>query len=121
MSEKTWKINSLMVMNEPHPNTAVMSNFTVSGKEGELTGSVTYSLNLLPADPDAKGFTEYEAITEANAVEWTKAAAGVERIRAWEAEVDAQIAAQKVATPQSADLPWAPVEAAVPAEVVEAS
>ena len=33
--------------------------------------------------------------------------AGPERIASWEAEVQAQIDAQKVVTPQPAPLPWA--------------
>jgi hypothetical protein len=108
---KTWKINSLSVMNTPLPNTAVMSNFTISDTQGELTGSVTYSVNLLPAE-GGSGFTPYADITQANAIQWTQDALGASRVAAMEAEVQAQIDAQKVPTPQPAPLPWVPVEAA---------
>ena len=45
-----WIINALSVVNVPEPETVVMSNFTISDTQDGLTGSVTYSVNLLPAD-----------------------------------------------------------------------
>ena len=104
MTTYTWKINSLSVVNVPEENTAVMSNFTISGVEGGLTGSVTYAVNLLPADAD--NFTPYADITQAMAIQWTKDALGADRVAAMEAEVQAQIVTQNIPTPQSAPLPW---------------
>ena len=92
-------------MNTPEPETVVMSNFTINDTQDGLTGSVTYSVNLLP--PDAANFTPYADITQAQAVQWTQDALGVERVANMEAEVQAQIDAQKVPTPQPAPLPWA--------------
>lgn len=104
---KTWKINSLSTMNSPEPNTAVMSNFTIS-EDGQ---SVTYSVNLLPAD--AAHFTPYASITQDMAIEWTKDALGVDRVAAMEAEVDALVAQAAIPAPQPAPLPWvAPEEEA---------
>lgn len=97
---KVWKINSLSTMNSPVENTAVMSNFTIS-EDGQ---SVTYSVNLLPAD--ASNFTPYAQITQADAIQWTKDALGADRVAAMEAEVDALIAAARVPTPQPQPLPW---------------
>lgn len=94
-----WSINSLSVMNTPQPETAVMSNFSVS-QDGQ---SVTYSVNLLPAD--ASKFTPYADITQDMAVAWTKDALG-DRVAAIEAEVQALIDAAKVPAPQPAPLPW---------------
>lgn len=94
-----WSINSLSVTNTPQPETAVMSNFSVS-QDGQ---SVTYSVNLLPAD--ASKFTPYADITQDMAVAWTKDALG-DRVAAMEAEVQALIDAAKVPTPQPAPLPW---------------
>ena len=107
-----WIINSLSVMNTPEPETVVMSNFTINDTQGGLTGSVTYSVNLLPAD--ASNFTPYADITQAQAVQWTQDALGASRVAAMEAEVQAQIDAQKVPTPQPAPLPWVPAEVVVP-------
>jgi hypothetical protein len=101
----TWTINNLSVMQTPEPNTAVMSNFTILGKDGATTGQVTYSVNLLPAD--AKNFTPYNQITQAQAIQWTQDALGTSRVANMEAEVQAQITAQQVPTPQPAPLPWA--------------
>jgi hypothetical protein len=100
-----WTINSMMVTNDIAPDMVTMTNFTLSDTQDGLTGQVSYSLNLLPADPN--NYTPYSQVTEAQAIGWTQAAAGVERIASWEAEVQAQINAQKVVTPQPAPLPWA--------------
>ena len=99
-----WVINSMMVTNDIAPEMVTMTNFTLSDTQNGLTGQVSYSLNLLPADPD--NYTPYADVTEAQAIQWTQDAAGAERIASWEAEVQAQIDAQKIPTPQPAPLPW---------------
>ena len=103
-----WKINSLSVMNAPEENTSVMSNFSILGKDDNITGSVTYSVNLLPADVD--NFTPFTDITEDMAIQWTQDALGLVRVAVMKTEVQTQIDAQKVLTPQVAPLPWVPVE-----------
>ena len=108
MTTYTWKINSLSVMNTPEENTAVMSNFTIIGEDGDVTGSVTYSVNLLPADAD--NFTPFSDVTQEMAVQWTQDALGANRVTAMEAEVQTKIDAQQVPTPQVAPLPWVAVE-----------
>jgi hypothetical protein len=97
----TWTVNSLQVMNSPEPQTVVMSNFTIA-KDGQ---QVNYSVNLSPADPE--NFTPYDQITQAQALEWTQAALGPERVAAMENEVDMLIAQAAIPTPQPAPLPWA--------------
>jgi hypothetical protein len=105
-----WIINSLLVDNSPEPETVAMSNFTINDTQDGLTGSVTYAVNLLPAD--ASNFTPYADITQEQVIGWTQAALGVDRVAAMEAEVQAQIDQQKIPTPQPAPLPWvAPTEA----------
>ena len=99
-----WTINSLMVTNESVPTMVTMTNFTISDTQDGLTGQVSYSLNLLEGDP--LNHTPFDQVTEAQAIEWTKEAAGAARIASWEAEVQAQIDAQKIPTPQPAPLPW---------------
>jgi len=100
-----WSINSMMVTNDIAPDMVTMTNFTISDTQDGLFGQVSYSINILPADP--QNYTPYADVTEAQAIGWTQAAAGAERIASWEAEVQAQIDAQKVVTPQPAPLPWA--------------
>jgi hypothetical protein len=100
-----WAINSLLVTNDTQPDMVTMSNFTLSDTQNGLTGQVSYSLNLLPADPN--NYTPYADVTEAQAIQWTQDAAGASRIASWEKEVQAQIDAQKIPTPQPAPLPWA--------------
>jgi hypothetical protein len=96
----TWTVNSLQVMNSPEPQTVVMSNFTIA-KDGQ---QVNYSVNLLPANPE--DFTPYDQITQAQALEWTQAALGPDRVAALENEVDMLIAQAAIPTPQPAPLPW---------------
>ena len=98
---KTWTINALSTMNTPEPETAVMSNFTIS-EDGQ---SVTYSVNLLPAD--AGKFTPYADITQAQAIQWTQDALGSDRVLAMENEVDQLIAKAAIPDPQNQPLPWA--------------
>lgn len=94
----------MMVTNDIAPDMVTMTSFTLSDEQNGLTGQVSYSLNLLPADPD--NYTPYSQVTEAQAIGWTQTAAGADRIASWEAEVQAQIDAQKIPTPQPAPLPW---------------
>lgn len=95
-----WTINSLQVLNSPEPQTVVMSNFTIA-KDGQ---QVNYSVNLLPANPE--DFTPFDQITQAQALDWTQAALGQDRVTAMENEVDMLIAQAAVPTPQPAPLPW---------------
>jgi len=98
---KTWTINSLLTLNTPEPETAVMSNFTISEDEQ----SVTYSVNLLPAD--AQNFIPYADITQSKAIQWTQDALGADRVQAMESEVDALIAQAAIPVPKAQPLPWA--------------
>ena len=95
-----WTINSLSVMNTPLPETVVMSNFTIA-QDGQ---SVTYAVNLLPAD--ASNFIPYADITQAEAIQWTQDALGADRVTAMEAEVDALIAQAAIPEPVPTPLPW---------------
>jgi len=95
-----WTVNSLQVMNEPEPQTVLMSNFTIA-KDGQ---QVNYSVNLLPANPD--DFTPFNEITQEQALAWTKSALGENRVNAMQNEVDLLIAQANVPTPQPAPLPW---------------
>lgn len=104
MTTFVWKINGLQVMDTPEPNTVVLSSFTISGKEDLLEGSVSYTVQLLPANSNS--FTPLDQVTEELVILWTKEALG-DRVAAMETEVQEQIDSQKIATPQSISLPWA--------------
>ena len=101
---KTWTINSLSTTNNPEPDTVVMSNFTIA-EDGQ---SVTYSVNLLPAD--TKNFIPYSDITQTEAVLWTQDALGADRVAAMETEVDELIAQAAIPEPVPTPLPWAVTE-----------
>lgn len=104
MTTYTWAINNLQVLQNPEPNTVVLSNFTLLGVDGDAKGFVTYSVELLPADP--ANFVPYDQITEALAIQWTQAALGPERIASMEQEVQVQIDNYNIPVPQPAPLPW---------------
>jgi hypothetical protein len=95
-----WTVNGLQVENHPEPQTVVMSNFTIA-KDGQ---QVNYSVNLLPANPE--DFTPFDQITQEQAVAWTQAALGPERVTNMETEVDFLIAQAAIPQPQPAPLPW---------------
>jgi len=76
-----WAINSMMVTNDVKPDMVTMTNFTLTDTQDGLTGQVSYSINLLPADPN--NYTPYADVTEAQAIQWTQDAAGAERIASW--------------------------------------
>lgn len=95
-----WTVTGLQVMNTPEPETVMMSSFTIS-KDGQ---SVSYSVNLLPANPD--NFTPYNEITQEQAVQWTQEALGPDRVEAMEKEVDFLIAQAAIPQPEPAPLPW---------------
>ena len=101
----TWKVTGLMVQNEGDlEKVAVMSNFSISGTNEEYTGQVSYAVNLLA--PDAENFTQYDDITEEQALQWTQSALGEDRVSAMEQEVADQIARASIPVPQPAPLPW---------------
>jgi hypothetical protein len=94
-----------MVQNEGDlEKVAVMSNFSISGTNEEYTGQVSYAVNLLA--PDAENFTQYDDITEEQALQWTQSALGEDRVAAMEQEVANQIAKASIPVPQPAPLPW---------------
>ena len=101
----TWKVTGLMVQDEGDlEKVAVMSNFSINGTDGEYTGQVSYAVNLL--QPDAENFTQYDDITEEQALQWTQSALGEDRVSAMEQEVADQIAKAAIPVPQPAPLPW---------------
>ena len=71
-----------------------------AGNQARVYGSVA-----IPTD-DLSDFTPYADITEAKALEWTKAALGAEKVASIEANVTAQL--QLVENPTEASgTPWA--------------
>ena len=103
----TWAVQQM----DAHPtyegHTNVVSNvhWTLAGVDGEHTAGVYGSVGLT-LDPDAT-YAPYGGLTEAKVIGWVKDALGKEQVKAYEANVAAQIEAQinpPVVTP---DLPWA--------------
>jgi hypothetical protein len=82
-------------------------HWTLDATDGEHTVGVYGSVGLT-LDPDAT-YAPYGGLTEAKVIGWVKNALGKEQVKAYEANVAAQIEAQinpPVVTP---DLPWAQV------------
>jgi hypothetical protein len=71
-----------------------------AGNQARVYGSVS-----IPTD-DLSNFTPYTDITEANALEWTKAALGDEEVASIEANVAAQLQAFQNPT-EGSGTPWA--------------
>ncbi len=75
-------------------------NEDASGNQARVYGSVG-----IPTD-DLTDFIAYADITEANALEWTKAALGAEEVASIEANVAAQLQAIENPT-EGSGTPWA--------------
>jgi hypothetical protein len=99
-----WSVNEMFVTNDIAPNMVTRVAFSVSDTQDDLSGQVSYALNILPADPD--NYTPYAEVTESQAIGWVQEVLGVEGTESMEAQVQAQIDAQKIPTPQPAPLPW---------------
>ena len=100
-----WSITEMFVTNDIAPDMVTRCAFSVSDTQDGLSGQVNYALNILPADPE--NYTPYAQVTEAQAIGWVQAVLGVEGTASMETQVQAQIDAKKVVTPQPAPLPWA--------------
>ena len=82
------------------------AHWTVSKTVGDTTVS-SYGAQGFQPDPQATGFVAFPQVTEAQVIEWVKAAMGPEGVAALEASLDAQIAA--IQTPATATgMPWFP-------------
>lgn len=105
----TWKVRQIEAMIQGAlENVVVTVCFGIDGEEDGLKGYVESDVKLLP--PDAANFTKLADATEEQVIGWTKAALGDNGVAQFEAMLQAQIDAQKVAQPKVVPLPWAPVE-----------
>lgn len=80
-------------------------HWTASKTDGDYTASAYGSIGLPAKDPSDPTFVAYEDITEAQAIQWVLDTMGEEQVAALEANLDAQIEAQKHPT-QASGTPW---------------
>ena len=78
-------------------------HWTASDADGDHTGSSYGAVGLAVADSGS--FIAYKDITKDNAVAWTKAALGADKVTAIEAGITAQITESKTPT-TSTGVPW---------------
>ena len=87
-----------------------VAHWTVSKTTDGVTVS-SYGAQGFQPDATASDFVAYAQVTEAQVINWIKAAMGTESVAALEASLDAQIAAIK--TPATATgMPWTPAPVA---------
>jgi hypothetical protein len=85
-----------------------VAHWTVSKTVGDITAG-SYGAQGFQPDPQAQQFTTFPQVTEAQVIDWIKAAIGTEGLAALEAGLDAQIA--QIQTPVTATgMPWATPE-----------
>jgi hypothetical protein len=95
----TWKISAIDC--DTATNRATTAHWRVKGTEGDLSGS-TYGTASIAKYAEN---TPYEAINEAMAIAWTKAALGKNAVESAEKSIAQQIARQQ--TPDTTTgLPW---------------
>jgi len=86
------------------------AHWAVSKTDGEITVG-SYGAQGFQPDPTASDFVAYAQVTEAQVIDWIKAAMGTEGVAALETSLDAQIA--QIKTPATATgMPWTPAPVA---------
>ena len=80
-------------------------HWRLSATDGNASGTVYGTISLPSKDPAEPGFIPYDQLTEAQVVQWVKDEMGADTVAAHEANVQAQIDAQKNPT-TAAGLPW---------------
>jgi hypothetical protein len=99
----TWTISQL---DRSLPDGVVYTaHWRVSDTDGDASGSVYGTISFDAKDPSDPDFVPYDNLTEAQVVGWVKEAMGDDTVAAHEANVAAQIAAQKNPT-TAAGVPW---------------
>ena len=112
MADFVWSVRQIECLSDNGlDNVVVTVCFDIDADEGGLKGFVQGDVKLLP--PDAASFTQLADATEAQVVQWTKDALGVDGVARFEGMAQQQIDNQKVAQPKVVPLPW------VEPEVVE--
>ena len=103
----TWKIIQLDYTVSLDSKTNVVTNIHWDCNDTDADGNQgrTYGSTGIPTD-DLSDFIAYDAITEANAIAWVKAALGDDGVSDQEAAVAAQIAVLKTPINGSGS-PWA--------------
>ena len=82
----------------------VVAHWRASDVDGDHSGSSYGTCDFTP-NAEAEGYTAYEDITEAQAIEWVKASMGEEAVESLESSIAAQIEESK-APATSAGVPW---------------
>jgi len=106
----TWNITELE--RETTNQGVVVVHWRVSDEEvvGEGEEAVThrganYSSTSFTPDSSAEGFTEFDALTEADVVAWVKASLGEQGVIEVESHITAQITESKIPA-TATGLPW---------------
>lgn len=98
-----WTISSL---DRSLPDGVVLTaHWRVSDTQDGFTGSVYGTISFPAKDPADPDFIPYDNLTEAQVVGWVKDEFGADTVAAHEANVQAQIEAQKHPT-SAAGVPW---------------
>lgn len=106
-TEFTWKIDSILVLQDPQPNYVVEIGFTLEGIDGQNKASTVGRVAFDPANPSEQ-FTPFETLDERTLVTWVKQVLTEEGIASHEATVQSKIdeIVTPPAVPQSVELPW---------------
>ena len=106
-TEFTWKIDNILVLQQPQPNYVVELGFTLEGTDGTNTASTKGRVAFDPAHP-SENFAAFESIDERTLINWVKEVLTEEGIASHEAIVQSKI--DEIVTPpvvpQSVEFPW---------------
>lgn len=98
-----WIISSL---DRSLPDGMVFTaHWRVSATDGDVSGSVYGTQSFAAKDSSDPTFIPYDSLTEAQVIDWVKEVMGADTVAAHEANVQAQIDAQKNPV-SAAGVPW---------------
>jgi hypothetical protein len=106
-TEFTWKIDNVLVLQEPQPNYIVEIGFTLTGKDGVIKESSVGRVAFDPANPSEQ-FVIFEELEERTLIQWVKNVLTEEGVSSQEAIVQSKIdqIVSPPIVPQSVELPW---------------
>lgn len=103
----TWTINAMYTMQQPDPDYVVNVLWTVTGVEGQYTGSMNGNTRF--TSQQSTTFIPYNQLTQEIVLGWVMADLGEGGVANYEACVQGQIDSQinPPPAPQNTPLPWA--------------
>lgn len=100
-----WNIRKIEVIDQDGM-TGVVVNVRFALNDDSLGSVTSITGDVALAPPDAASFAALESVTEAQVLEWTKAALGDVDVAMWERILADRVAKRQAEQPRAVPLPW---------------